>query len=535
MKQNNMPLSKGAIAGIVIASILVVGVGIWAGVMYGSPKKTPPTPNANPGYNCDPVKACQPAPSGTTGKFATLQDCQASTGCQPYQCNNMRGTCDQSSATYQVNSACQSGCQVLYGQGYNCDATKGCVQAPPKTVGAYATLQQCQSQTACQKLKCNPGTNKCDTPSDTFQDVTACSNTCSPKEGTGFNCDPTNQCVAAPAGGKYQYATKALCEASTACQKVACNSQTGTCDAASTYADSTACSNSCQNLSYVCDVSNGCQPAPVGQTGPYNSFTACDSACKKLGCGTLGTCTALSSTWGDVNTCAKSCQNQTYDCDSASGCKQAAIGVQGSYQSQGDCTGACKQLGCGTLGNCNVTTTSWSDENTCAKNCVNQTYNCDSQKGCITAPLGVKGSYSSQGDCTKTGACEQKSCDPSLGLCSATSTTWQDGTTCAGSCTNTYYLCDSGTGCTKAPQGVQGLYPNSGACAAACLQKGCDSTGTSGGCTATTGVYQDQSACKAQCNIDVSFNCNSASKQCEQVSGSSGAYPDCTTCETNCK
>ena len=270
-----MPLSKGAIAAIVVAAVIVVGVSIYLGVTLGG-KKTP-TPGNGATYNCDAQTGCQTVDAGASqpGKYKTLQDCQAASACQKKTCSNTSGKCDQDAATYQDVTDCNSSCQVL---SYNCDATQGCISVPG-TSGRYTTRELCSA--ACHQQYCNStATAGTCTPSTNagYQDDTDCTNTCKPNQQT-YICDAKQGCIVTPSGMTPQFNTLDLCQKTAHCVQQSCTLGQCTADSSAPYITDSACAANCLNNTYDC-VSGTCTRAAAGKTGRYANIGACNTGCK---------------------------------------------------------------------------------------------------------------------------------------------------------------------------------------------------------------------------------------------------------------
>jgi hypothetical protein len=234
-----MPLSKGAIAGIVVAVVIVLGVSIWAALTFGT--KSSPA-------------------SGTT----------------KYGCNN--GTCSKSdTGAYDTLAACQSACPGS-SSSYNCDPVKGC-QSVPGTGGMYPTKPACDAK--CQKVACDSGSGQCTAPSTSYMDLDQCAQNCGQKPSTSsYNCDPVKGCQSVPGTGG-MYPDFPTCQ--TKCQKVACDSGSGQCTAPSTsYTDMDSCAASCAPSSSCSGYRVPNRPLAQGTDMPLGSFTNFRSATYSL-------------------------------------------------------------------------------------------------------------------------------------------------------------------------------------------------------------------------------------------------------------
>jgi len=198
-----MVLSKSAIAAIVVAVVIVVGVSIWAGVTF--------------------------APKGSSAS-------------KKYACVN--NSCSESdSGTYDTLGDCQSNCPAVTVTTFNCTAPGTC-SSVTGSGGTYATHADCTA--ACpaatvKKYKCNGATCQEDDSAGNFTDDN-CGGHCTAVSST-WNCDPVLGCQSVPGNGG-AYPDQPTCKSK--CKQLQCDSSAGTCTATSTaYNDTDHCAQTC--------------------------------------------------------------------------------------------------------------------------------------------------------------------------------------------------------------------------------------------------------------------------------------------------
>ena len=332
-----MLLSKGAIAGIVVAVVIALGVIIWAALTFS---KKSSTPSATKKYACK-NGVCSESNNGT---YAVLTDCQ---------------------------SACTNPANVVT---FNCDGSKHCVSVTG-TGGAYTSQPLCESK--CLQKQCDTSSGTCTAASTSYQDVDLCAASCTqvPPLTYTFQCDVSG-CTKIPGtGGKFT--DKTSCESK--CLQQQCDTSSGTCTAKSTtHQDQDICVSSCskppQTFSYNCSAVKGCSQVP-GNGGTYVDLPTCQTNCQQLKCnGITGLCTLPASTYTDIPTCKDNCsivppQTCSFNCDSVKGCSQVT-GTGGTYATKALCLQSCFNKQCNSAnGQCDASSTVYQDVNTCLSNC----------------------------------------------------------------------------------------------------------------------------------------------------------------------
>ena len=397
-----MLLSKGAIAGIIVAVVIALGVIIWAAVTFSKKTSTP-------------------------------------SSAKKYACKN--GVCSESdNGTYGVLTDCQSACTnpLLNVVTFNCDGSKQCASVIGKG-GAYTSKSVCEAK--CLQQQCDTSSGTCTAKSTFYQDQDICAASCTQVPTTyTFQCDVSG-CTKIPGtGGKF--ADKPSCEAK--CLQQQCDTSSGNCTATSTtHQDQDICAASCTQVpptyTFQCDVS-GCTKIP-GNTGKFADKTSCESKCLQQQCDTsLGNCTAKSTTHQDQDICAATCskapQTFSYNCLPVKGCSQVP-GKGGTYVDLPTCQTNCQQLKCnGLTGLCTLPANTYTDIPTCKDNCSivppqTCSFNCDSVKGCSQV-TGTGGTYATKALCLQS--CFNKQCNSANGQCDASSTVYQDVNTCLANC-----------------------------------------------------------------------------------------------------
>jgi hypothetical protein len=262
-----MPLSKGAIAGIVVGSAIAVAVVIYVTIKFAT------------------------APVATNKKYA---------------CNSTNNTCAESdTGTFNSLTDCQNSCKPADVITYNCDNTLGCTKVTGPG-GTFADRPTCQSK--CQQLQCDTTTGKCNAASTTYTNVDTCNASCTTSGVITYNCDGALGCtkVNGPGG---TFADRPTCQSK--CQQLQCDTTTGKCNAASTtYTNVDTCNASCTTsgvITYNCDGTLGCTKV-TGPGGTFADKPTCQSKCQQLQCNSsTGQCNAASTTYTNVDTCNASC------------------------------------------------------------------------------------------------------------------------------------------------------------------------------------------------------------------------------------
>jgi hypothetical protein len=231
-----MPLSKGAIAGIVIGAVIVVAVGIWAAVYFS--KKSPAQL-----WACDSsLGTCS---QSSTGNYGSLTDCQ--TACvapasSNWACDTTSGSCSKSaSGTYKDQTSCNTACKVgVYS--YNCDGAKGCSQVPGAG-GSFSDQNTCEN--SCKLLQCDTTIGTCTAASPTYNNMNECKADCNILT---YSCNGGKGCVQVVGPyGKF----KNLNTCQSTCLQQQCDSTSSTCTASSTqYNDQSVCKTNCDDPVY---------------------------------------------------------------------------------------------------------------------------------------------------------------------------------------------------------------------------------------------------------------------------------------------
>jgi len=241
-----MPLSKGAIAGIVVGAVLVLAASIYCAVKYG-----PASTTKKKKYDCNTTSyTCGESDSG---QYDSLSDCQNSCKAPPppdnskFSCDITTGTCStDAKGSYNSMPDCQKACQTPNPPPpatlYACNDDGSCSVAPN---GPYKAKSDCTAVCKPMKYSCNATTNLCGKDPNGQYATNTCDNRCvAPPSTTTYNCDSVQGCVPVTDGSTGKYPDGPTCQAK--CKQLMCDPAKWTCTATTThYNDLDTCAQGC--------------------------------------------------------------------------------------------------------------------------------------------------------------------------------------------------------------------------------------------------------------------------------------------------